>query len=366
MFNILLVITAWFVLVGRFGGSISLQLTSTITGFAISNEYVFVSTSTGTVYNVSMSSLTAERSYQLGANIGDIVLDHEGQNVLLCFLNSTCVKISHNETVASLSTPLSPSLYTSLSVLYTNGALYVGSWSTELETMFFRKISDSLDVEKLYWKSPSSNYSPRFVSSFSANGFVYFVVQDRKYVRILRFCEENELKALYEIHLKSLPVTSSSLLVTGQLVTVGTVPIVIIGLSFDESYSGVYGIKLSDINTKAAASYNTCYQGVKPIALPWETPSDHKKCDQFGPVSLLLIFDYLFSSQHTYVKVCNFNYQSSRISAIHATVDSEVQTMFEMNGRLTASQAIEYKSRLFYYAALTNTTGSVINKVSFI
>lgn len=285
-------------LLGPSAGSYSIQLQSTITGLTVSNEAVYIITSSGTVYNFSSpSTLVSYKTHNLGVNMNNLALDDkDGGNLIVCFVNTTCIKIVNGDIVNSSTSYYSEIItYSSSSIVYTNGIVYVGGWPLPINPygMLLRKINFNTvsvnSVDQVYQVSFNSMFSPRFVSSFaSQDGFVYFLIQDRKEVRILRVCREGSLEALYEVHLKSLPVTTSSQLVAGQLVTVGTVATVMVGLSFEGNISGVYGIRLSNINAMAADSYSDCYNGAGKVKLPWETPSFHESCGQFGPVSVLI------------------------------------------------------------------------------
>ena len=273
----------------------------------ITNVYVtepgdlFIATSTGSLYNMSSTELTVQDVYQFSTSIckGGLVADQH--HVFLCLCNGSCFAIE-NGTTSLLPQDITIADSIQYVMLTFNSSLYTGSYGTHqwipLKGTYLHNVgyaSNTINRQEFYYTYTGiSIFSRRFVAGFESNGFIYFLVQDKMNshndIRVLRVCEDTNVseasfRALYEAHLKAIPDSATSFLVNGQLVTIGTVTMVMMSMSF-EGTSVVYGVKLADVNGVMNKSFNDCISAnEKKIAVPWRDPKNQEKCSQFGHVS---------------------------------------------------------------------------------
>ena len=259
---------------------------------------LFIATSTGSLYNVSSTELTIQNVHHFSTTIckGGLVSDQH--RVFLCLCNGSCFAIE-NRTISLLSQDITITDSTQYVMLTFNSSLYTGSYGTRkrvpLKGIYLHNVgyaSNTINRQGIY--HTELIFSRRFVAGFESNGFIYFLVQDKKNshndIRVLKVCKdtnvsETSFRALYEAHLEDIPDFATLSLVNGQLVTIGTVTRVMISMSF-ESTSVIYGVKLPDINQVMDKSFNDCITANdKKIAVPWKSPSKQEKCSEFGHVS---------------------------------------------------------------------------------
>ena len=263
---------------------------------------LFIATSTGNLYNMSSTELTVQGVHHFSTSIckGGLVSDQH--RVFLCLCNGSCFAIE-NGTISLLSQDITITDSTRYVMLIFNSSLYTGSYGTHnripLKGTYLHNVgyaSNTINRHEFYYTDTELIFSRQFVAGFENNGFIYFLVQDKKNshndIRVLRVCEdtnvsETSFRALYEAHLKAIPDSATLSLVNGQLVTIGTVTMVMISMSFEDT-SVIYGVKLADINWVMDKSFNDCIadnNDKKKIAVPWRSPSNQAQCSEFGHVS---------------------------------------------------------------------------------
>ena len=264
-------------------------------------DAVLLSTSTGDIYTVSLDGGVAQSlllQFNVRVNNGGLACNGN-DTAIVCLYNCSCFLIANNGGGLQFSELYHSSFsYEALSTAtaYYNSSAYVGMFrETNIGDSTNRYIYISeMNVNRVkryaqYDVTSSSFSTRRFVAGFEGGGNVYFAVEDphprHNDIRLLRICEESnasetEIQALYEIHLRSLPSTT---LVDATLVNINNtqqhVPMVMITMASGSS-SGVYGYRLSDIDSEMDSSFSTCIDDSRrEVKMPWW--EGKKDCDQF-------------------------------------------------------------------------------------
>lgn len=142
-----------------------------------------------------------------------------------------------------------------------------------------------------------SNYHRSYKSTFKFGDFIYFVAEDRQNnipsFTITRLCTQlttssENIEAVYEASLSEIPTNTTSRLVNVQLMEgIGAtdIAVVVICVSTDQN-SGIYALRLTDLDKKMMTSYNKCKMhrhSTDSVNIPWMDSSQN--CEHFGVVS---------------------------------------------------------------------------------
>lgn len=256
-------------------------------------DSVLLSTSTGDMYTVSLDGGAAQSLLQFNARVNDGGLACNGSDTaIVCLYNCSCFLIANNGGGLQFSELYHPSFsYEALSTAtaYYNSSAYVGMFRDEnfVDDIYIGEMNANR-VKRDVQYFVTSSFTRRFVAGFGGGGNVYFAVEDphpkHNDIRLLRICEESnasetEIQALYEIHLRSLPSTT---LVDATLVNINNtqhVPMVMITMASGSS-SGVYGYRMSDIDSEMDSSYSRCIDdSSREVKMPWWEGKEG--CNQF-------------------------------------------------------------------------------------
>lgn len=259
-------------------------LSSSSTGNAINGVCrlggsIVVSTTTNTVYSISLDGGVLSLLHQLHVSNGGLACSGSN-NLTMCLYNSSCFSMSGDGGLYEVYSPSGlPYSASSSAVFYYKGLVYAGMFRSFNTHKLIQLVKIGPNGAASYRVS-GSKFQRHFVSGFGTDSYLYFAVEDphpKHYdTRMLRICRNNgSIDALYELHLKTLPKTKK--LVNAAIITISeNTPIVVFTMASGDS-SGLYWYRLRTINNEMELSFNSCNAG-NSFKLPWD---DRNNCDQF-------------------------------------------------------------------------------------
>ena len=257
---------------------------------------IVVSTTTNTVYSISLNGGVLSLLYQLNVSNGGLACSGSN-NATMCLYNSSCFSMSDDGGLYEVYDPLGlPSDVSSSAVFYYKGSVNGGMFRSNslYKEIHLVKMSSNGSLIPKSYRVSKSKFQRRFVSGFGAGSYLYFAVEDPHPMhydtRLLRICRNDDsINALYEIHLNTLSKTKK--LVNAAIITISeNVPIVVFTMA-SEGGSGLYWYRLSTIDSEMELSYNSCYAGERFKPLPWDNGNN---CNQFDVRKYKRFFSFLF------------------------------------------------------------------------
>lgn len=274
-----------------------------ITASCTTGDTVLISTNAGSIYNISLNRpIVAHLYYQFtgtlsGVNYGGMIASNEEEGIVIaCLFNTSCYQLNDKFITSLLYKSQRSARSTRMVMLQpSNGRVYTGYYGSfnNFPLMYFLELNVNGTLRYGAYLTSQGNFARKFVAGFAADTFAYFVAEDQRALNdvvVVRMCEDTNISettfnAFYEIHLKTLPVSATSTLVNSQLVTMETVPMVMITLSYEGNcVGGIYWYRLDDINSQMEESFEACISGADKIKIPWMTHIDRETCAQFGEV----------------------------------------------------------------------------------
>ena len=262
---------------------------------------VIISTSGGEL--LSLNSEISDVIARIATNDiivkGGLVVDKQFGLTIACLSNQTCIMFSSSNSInyQDLFLPGNSAL-----ILSYRSSLYIGSYSNATFSSGMLLVNQGYkSASGVYRQSlylTKEGFSRQFLSVFSYDVYIYFIVVDtkanKKDIRILRVCEETNISAtsftsLYEAQLMDI---SGAYFVQGELVTNSLDQPYIVISTNKEGNGFVSMLSLFHLNDQMDASYQNCVSGTMPIPMPWSCPMKHERCNQFGPVSHNLTYNY--------------------------------------------------------------------------
>ena len=202
-----------------------------------------------------------------------------------------------------MNSPSSPTLSNDITLHLDDDSFYTGKFG------LFQIFNKNFSFLGQFWynsnsgilrtgKYPAvSNYHRSYRSTFKFGDFIYFVAEDRQNnipsFTITRLCTQlttssENIEAVYEASLSEIPTNTTSRLVNVQLMEgIGAtdIAVAVICVSTDQN-SGIYALRLTDLDKKMMTSYNKCKMhrhSTDSVNIPWMDSSQN--CEHFGVVS---------------------------------------------------------------------------------